>query len=49
MHIPDGFLNVATVAATYTVSAGGIGYAVKEVNKKLKEKQVPLMRCGPSV
>jgi len=43
MHIPDGFLNVATVATTYAVSAGGIGYAVKEVNKKLKEKQVPLM------
>src|SRR4030043_1304053 len=43
MHIPDGFLNVATVATTYAVSAGGVGFAVKEVNKKLKEKQVPLM------
>ena len=43
MHIPDGFLNVATAATPYVVSAGGIGYAVKEVNKKLKEKQVPLM------
>jgi cobalt/nickel transport system permease protein len=43
MHIPDGFLNVATAATTYAVSAGGVGYAVKEVNKKLKEKQVPLM------
>jgi cobalt/nickel transport system permease protein len=43
MHIPDGFLNVPTIATTYAVSAGGIGYAVKEVNKKLKEKQVPLM------
>lgn len=43
MHIPDGFLNVATVASTYAVSAGGIGYAVKEANKKLGEKHVPLM------
>ena len=43
MHIPDGFLNVATVATTYAASAGGISYAVKEVNKKLKEKHVPLM------
>ncbi|MFA5309308.1 MAG: energy-coupling factor ABC transporter permease [Dehalococcoidales bacterium] len=43
MHIPDGFLNVATVATGYAVSAGGIGYAVKEANKNLKEKQVPLM------
>ncbi len=43
MHIPDGFLNVATVATTYAVSAGGVSYAVKEANKKLREKHVPLM------
>lgn len=43
MHIPDGFLNVATVATTCAVSAGGIGGAVRIVGKKLGEKQVPLM------
>jgi len=43
MHIPDGFLNVATIATTYAVSAGNVSYAVKEANKKLKEKHVPLM------
>ena len=43
MHIPDGFLNIATVATTYAVSAGGVSYAVKETNKKLREKHVPLM------
>ena len=43
MHIPDGFLNVATIATTYAVSAGGVGYAVKETNKKLGEKHIPLM------
>ena len=43
MHIPDGFLNVATVATTYVASAGGVSYAVKEANKNLKEKNVPLM------
>ncbi|MFC2031913.1 energy-coupling factor ABC transporter permease [Chloroflexota bacterium] len=43
MHIPDGFLNIATVATTYAVSAGGVGGAVRMANKKLKEKQVPLM------
>ncbi len=43
MHIPDGFLNVATVATTYVVSAGGVGNAVRIANKKLGEKQVPLM------
>jgi len=43
MHIPDGFLNAATVATTYTVSAGGVANAVRIANKKLGEKQVPLM------
>ena len=43
MHIPDGFLNVATVATAAAVSAGGIGGAVRIVGKKLGEKQVPLM------
>ncbi|MBL7124741.1 MAG: energy-coupling factor ABC transporter permease [Dehalococcoidales bacterium] len=43
MHIPDGFLNIATVATTCAVSAGGVGNAVRLANKKLGEKQVPLM------
>ena len=43
MHIPDGFLNIATVATTYAVSAGGVGNAVRIANKKLGERQVPLM------
>jgi cobalt/nickel transport system permease protein len=43
MHIPDGFLNVTTVATTYVVSAGGVGNAVRVANRKLGEKQVPLM------
>ncbi len=43
MHIPDGFLNVGTAATTYAVSAGGIANAVRLANRKLGEKQVPLM------
>jgi cobalt/nickel transport system permease protein len=43
VHIPDGFLNVATIATTYVASAGGVSYAVKEANRKLKEKHIPLM------
>jgi len=43
VHIPDGFLNITTVATTYVVSAGGVGNAVRVANKKLGEKQVPLM------
>ena len=43
MHIPDGFLNIATAASTYAVSVGGITYGVRAANKKLGEKHVPLM------
>ena len=43
MHIPDGFLNVATVATTCVVSVGGVGNAVRLANKKLREKHVPMM------
>jgi cobalt/nickel transport system permease protein len=43
MHIPDGFLNIATVATTTVISAGGIANAVRITGKHLKEKQVPLM------
>jgi len=43
MHIPDGFLSIVTVAITYAVSAGGVGNAVRIANRKLGEKQVPLM------
>lgn len=43
MHIPDGFLNLGTAAATGVVSAGGIANAVRITGKQLKEKQVPIM------
>jgi cobalt/nickel transport system permease protein len=43
MHIPDGFLNTTTVATTCAVSAVFVGVAVKMTNRKLGEKQVPLM------
>jgi len=43
MHIPDGFLNVPTVATTYVISAGGIGYALRAARKKMGEKHVPML------
>ena len=43
MHIPDGILNIATVATTYAISAGGTGFGLREARKKLGEKHVPLM------
>jgi len=43
MHIPDGFLNIATIGTTYAISAGGVSYGLREARKKLAEKHVPLM------
>lgn len=43
MHIPDGFINIATAATTYAVSAGGVGYGLRAVGRKLGERHVPLM------
>lgn len=43
MHIPDGFLNIPTIAVTGILSAGGLSAAVKIAAKKIGEKQVPLM------
>jgi cobalt/nickel transport system permease protein len=43
MHIPDGFISAPVAAAGCVVAAGCIAYAVKATNKKLGEKQIPLM------
>ena len=43
MHIPDGFLSTATVATTYAVSAGAIAYSLRQSNRKLEERHVPLL------
>ena len=43
MHIPDGFIDVATAATTYAVAAGGVAYATREAHKRLGEKHIPQM------
>ena len=43
MHIPDGFLSAPIAAATGVVAVAAIAVAVKETNKKMGEKQVPMM------
>jgi cobalt/nickel transport system permease protein len=43
MHIPDGFLDLSTAASTYAVSAAGVGIGLRQVGKKLGERQVPVM------
>ncbi len=43
MHIPDGFISMPVAAAGIAVAAGSVAYAVKATNKKMGEKQVPMM------
>jgi cobalt/nickel transport system permease protein len=43
MHIPDGFISTGTAVVTYAAAAGGIGYALRRVNRELDERQVPLL------
>lgn len=43
MHIPDGFLNAATAAGAYVVSAGGVAYSLRRLAGKLGEKQIPMV------
>ncbi len=43
MHIPDGFLSLPVVLVGWLLSAIAIGYAVRQTNAQLQERQVPLM------
>ena len=43
MHIPDGFLSATVAVTTGAVAVAGIAVAVKVTNKKMGEKQVPMM------
>ncbi len=43
MHIPDGFVDAPVAVTTGVIAVGCIAYAVKATNKKIGEKQIPLM------
>ncbi|HEX7363865.1 MAG TPA: energy-coupling factor ABC transporter permease [Dehalococcoidia bacterium] len=43
MHIPDGFISAPVAIAGISVAAGSVAYAVKATNKKIGEKQIPMM------
>ncbi len=43
MHIPDGFLSLPVVLSCWLLSAIALGYAVRQTNAQLQERQVPLM------
>ena len=43
MHIPDGFLDARTLATTGALAAGGLTLAVRQVNRTLPRRKLPLM------
>jgi cobalt/nickel transport system permease protein len=43
MHIPDGFLDLKTLATTGALSVGGLAVAVRQVNRILPRNKIPLM------
>ncbi len=42
MHVPDGFLNLPTSAATAVVAAVGVGAALRGARRELDERTTPL-------
>jgi hypothetical protein len=43
MHIPDGFIDGKTAAATALLSAVGVGLALRQVRRRLAPRRVPLL------
>lgn len=43
LHAPDGFFSLPVVLAGWAVSLVVIGYAVRQTNRQLNERMVPLM------
>jgi len=42
MHMPDGYMNIATAVGGAAVAAGGIWASLRETGKRLAEKQIPM-------
>lgn len=43
MHIPDGFISTPVAVTGIAVAVGSVACAVKVTNKKMGEKQIPMM------
>jgi len=43
MHVPDGFLDVKTAAATAVLSTAALAVSLRRLNRSLPRKDVPLM------
>jgi cobalt/nickel transport system permease protein len=46
MHIPDGFLDLKTAAASGLCAAAGLGWALSKARKELPPRRVPLLGLG---
>jgi cobalt/nickel transport system permease protein len=42
MHVPDGFLNLPTSAATGLIAAAGVGLAIRGARRELNERTAPV-------
>lgn len=42
MHVPDGFINVATSVGTGVVAAGGVGVSLRRAGRALADRHIPL-------
>jgi cobalt/nickel transport system permease protein len=43
MHVPDGFLDLRTLAATAGLATVGLGLALREVRRRLPARRVPML------
>ncbi len=43
MHLPDGFLDLKTAAATWTLGAGGLAVAARHAARALPRERIPLV------
>jgi cobalt/nickel transport system permease protein len=43
MHLPDGFIDGKTAAVTAALSVAGLGFALRQVRRKLPPRRVPLL------
>lgn len=46
MHIPDGFVDVKTAATAAALAATGLGVALRQANRELPPRQVPMLGLG---
>jgi len=42
MHVPDGFVNAGTAAAAGVISAGAVGYSLRQTRHQMSDRQIPL-------